>query len=162
MVLENQGRQQIYLPQASEQQGSWGFVQVHPSNGARHPERMTLSNVCCWALLTGWDLMMSGYRLRKTCSENKGRRLDGFLGRVRNAEPQIIDCTVQRACSQSFQSSSLLAGAKLYSLRNQTQHAASQGGRSVGHNYTGETTAQVRKQESARSHPSTVATPRPQ
>lgn len=45
----------------SVQHGSWGFAhQFHPGNRARHPVKMALSNVCCWALLTGRDLMMSG------------------------------------------------------------------------------------------------------
>jgi hypothetical protein len=52
--------------------------------------------------------MMSGYRLRKDCLENKGVRLDSYMGRARNEGPQITVCSVQRACSQCVPSPSLL------------------------------------------------------
>lgn len=51
---------------------------------------------------------MSGYRLRKVCSENKGIRLDSYTGKAGKAGQQIVDRTVLRACSQSSQSPSLV------------------------------------------------------
>lgn len=73
VVFENQCHEQVYLPRASEQHGTRSFAhQLYPSNGARHPVKTALSNVCCWALLTGWDLVMSGVQaVRKACAENK-------------------------------------------------------------------------------------------
>lgn len=91
--------------------------------------------------------MMSGYRLRKACLENKGVRLDRYMGRARTAGPQITDCSTRML--PVLPVPKLAAGAKLCSLRNQTQHVALLGDWSISHNCTGKTTAQVGEQGSA-------------
>lgn len=85
-----------------------------PQQRSQAPERTALSNVCCCALLTGWDLMMSGYRLRKDSLVIPGHQLVDSQICAWNPLPTEMSWTALLDRERSLAKQTLLPGALVF------------------------------------------------